>query len=145
VLTGLSELLSGTVNLTAAVRRTEQPNLHFLPTGVLPPNPSELLMSDRFRQLLELASKQYDIVLIDTPPIMSVTDGAIIGSLAGANFMILRSGLHPIKEIERSIKHFEQSGARLQGVIFNDMPVRRGLYGYGKYGHYLPYGHAKSA
>jgi tyrosine-protein kinase Etk/Wzc len=142
---GLSELLSGTVNLTAAVRRTDQPNLHFLPTGVLPPNPSELLMSDRFRQLLELASKQYDIVLIDTPPIMSVTDGAIIGSLAGANFMILRSGLHPIKEIERSIKHFEQSGARLQGVIFNDMPVRRGLYGYGKYGHYLPYGHAKSA
>jgi len=142
---GLSELLSGSVNLTAAVRRTEQANLHFLPTGLYPPNPSELLMSERFKQLLDLASKQYDFVLIDTPPIMSVTDGGIIGSMAGANFMILRSGLHPIKEIERSIKQFEQSGARLQGVIFNDMPIRRGLYGYGNYGYHLPYGQVKKA
>lgn len=133
---GLSELISGETGLQKAVRPLEGGTVSFLATGAPPPNPSELLSSERVQRLLQTLSDQYDLILIDTPPVMAVTDAAIIGRLAGTNFLVLRAGRHPFKEISTAIKRFEQGGARIQGMIVNDMLRRHSSYGYGKYGHY---------
>jgi tyrosine-protein kinase Etk/Wzc len=133
---GLSELISGEAELQEAVRPLEGGMVSFLATGAPPPNPSELLASERVQRLLQTLSDQYNLILIDTPPVMAVTDAVIIGRLAGTNFLVLRAGRHPFKEISTTIKRFEQGGGRIQGMIVNDMLRRHSSYGYGKYGHY---------
>lgn len=87
---GLSDILSAQTTMANSVRKTEIENLDFIPRGQIPPNPSELLMGARFNELIDWASKNYDIVMIDTPPILAVTDAAIIGHRAGTSLMIAR-------------------------------------------------------
>lgn len=128
---GFSELLSGQIALDEAIRATEIDNLHFVSCGRRPPNPSELLMSPRLDQYLEGLSKRYDILLIDTPPVLAVTDAAIIGGHAGSTFLVLRSGMHSEGEIADALKRLRTAGVRVQGGIFNAVPQRaRGSYGY---------------
>jgi len=129
---GFSELLSGQISLDEAIRATEVDNLHFISCGRRPPNPSELLMSPRLDQYLEGLSKRYDALLIDTPPVLAVTDAAIIGGHAGSTFLVLRSGVHSEGEIADTLKRLRTAGVRVQGGIFNAVPQRaRGHYGYG--------------
>jgi tyrosine-protein kinase Etk/Wzc len=129
---GFSELLSGQISLDEAIRATEVDNLHFISCGRRPPNPSELLMSPRLGQYLEGLSKRYDILLIDTPPVLAVTDAAIIGGHAGSTFLVLRSGMHSEGEIGDALKRLRTAGVRVQGGIFNAVPQRaRGGYAYG--------------
>ncbi|WP_322102769.1 polysaccharide biosynthesis tyrosine autokinase [Paraburkholderia sp. J41] len=129
---GFSELLSGQISLDEAIRATEVDNLHFISCGRRPPNPSELLMSPRLAQYLEGLSARYDVLLIDTPPVLAVTDAAIIGGHAGSTFLVLRSGMHSEGEIADTMKRLRNAGVRVQGGIFNGVPVRaRGSYGYG--------------
>lgn len=137
---GLSEIISGTVELDQAIRRaTAESKVDFVPTGIVPPNPAELLLSARFQQLLATTSEQYDIVLIDTPPILAVTDGAIIGKHAGVNLMVVRAGEHPMREIAVALKRFEQSGVRPQGMIFNGVTVSRSSLGRYAYSYQYEY------
>jgi tyrosine-protein kinase Etk/Wzc len=131
---GLSEAISGEVELPDAVRTTEMENLRFLPSGTVPPNPSELLMGDRFETIMGTFSGQYDVVILDTPPVLAVTDAAIIGRIAGINLVLLRSGYHPMKEIEETVKRLEQSGIKPHGFIFNQVPLRTATYR--KYGYH---------
>src|SRR5699024_7314085 len=84
---GLSDILAGKQNLQSVVRSTSTPGLDFIARGVSPPNPSELLMTERFSQFLEEASQAYDLVIIDTPPILAVTDAAIVGKQCGTTLM----------------------------------------------------------
>ena len=93
--------------------------------GQVPPNPSELLMHKNFEQLVKVVSENYDIVLIDTPPILAVTDAAIIGKQAGTSLMVARFDVTPLKEIEVSIRRFEQSGVEIKGVILNAVRKKR--------------------
>ncbi|MDQ7004560.1 MAG: polysaccharide biosynthesis tyrosine autokinase [Ghiorsea sp.] len=132
---GLSGYIAGNVTLEDAIHTTSIENLSVIPTGVLPPNPADLLMSNRFDELLDQLAQSYDLVLIDTPPVLAVTDAVLIGRRAGVSFMLLRSGKHPMREIEQAVKHIEQAGIELNGFIFNDMMPKRSLYGYGNY-HY---------
>ncbi len=134
---GLSEVISGEVDLEEAVRNTGLDSLRFLPSGIVPPNPSELLMSERFQTLINTLSERYDLIVIDTPPILAVTDATIIGRMAGINFILLRSGQHPMKEIEQTVKRLEQNGIKPQGFVFNQVPLRTGLYR--KYGYHYQY------
>ncbi|HCI10670.1 MAG TPA: tyrosine-protein kinase, partial [Alcanivorax sp.] len=85
---GLSDLLSGQAEHQQAIHGTEVENLHFIPRGQIPPNPSELLMHSRFKALMERLSAEYDLVLVDTPPILAVTDAAIIGQQAGTSLIV---------------------------------------------------------
>src|SRR3546814_1028425 len=78
--------------------------LHVVPNGTTPPNPAELLMHARFEQLLKTLSQVYDLVIIDTPPVLPVTDAGIVGRLAGSVFMILKEGEHPMRIIEESVR-----------------------------------------
>ncbi|WP_322041894.1 polysaccharide biosynthesis tyrosine autokinase [Paraburkholderia sp. J67] len=129
---GFSELLSGQIALDEAIRATEVDNLHFISCGRRPPNPSELLMSPRLGQYLEGLAKRYDILLVDTPPVLAVTDAAIIGGHAGSTFVVLRSGIHTEGEIADTLKRLRNTGVRVTGGIFNGVPARaRGSYGYG--------------
>jgi tyrosine-protein kinase Etk/Wzc len=132
---GLSDILSQQVSKEAAVRKTEIENLDFIPRGTIPPNPSELLMGARFNELIEWAGKKYDIVMIDTPPILAVTDAAIIGHNAGTSLMIARFAVNTVKEMEISIRRFNQNGIDIRGVILNAVEKRASSY-YGDYGYY---------
>lgn len=112
---GLSDILSQQVSKESSVRKTEVENLDFIPRGTIPPNPSELLMGVRFKELIEWAEKNYDIVMIDTPPILAVTDAAIIGHNVGTSLMIARFGVNTVKEMEVSIRRFNQNGIDIKG------------------------------
>ena len=137
---GLSELLSGQISLEEAIRATDIEGLSFISCGHRPPNPSELLMSPRLPQYLEGLAKRYDVILIDTPPVLAVTDASIIGGYAGSTFFVLRSGVHSEAEIADSLKRLKAAGVHVQGGIFNAMPQRaRGGYdrGYAAVQEYL--------
>lgn len=136
---GLSEALSGEGDFESVVHRgVLHENLDFLATGVYPPNPSELLMSEVFKRLLAAVSKQYDLVIIDTPPVLAVTDPAIVGQYASTNFMLVRAGQHHLREIQTALHRFEQNGVQIKGAIFNGVEVRKGHLG-SKYGYGYKY------
>jgi len=133
---GLSELIIGQTPLEQALRKTANPQVDYMASGVLPPNPSELLSSERFRALVSQLSGRYDVVLVDTAPILAVTDGAIAGRLAGVSLMVLRSGVHPVRELALAAKRFRQNGVQLHGAIMNDVKNRGAL---GSYAYHYQY------
>lgn len=136
---GLSGVISGEVRIEDAIRNTNVENLSFLPAGIAPPNPAELLMTDRFKSTIDELTEQYDLIIVDAPPILAVTDAAIIGRLAGTQFITLRAGVHSEREIVQAVKRLKQNGIKPQGFIFNDVPLRPAGYGYGRYGQYGKY------
>ncbi|MGI4862000.1 MAG: polysaccharide biosynthesis tyrosine autokinase [Janthinobacterium lividum] len=121
---GLSEMLQRNMLPSQVITQTDVPGLHAIWTGAIPPNPAELLESPETKGLLESLGHEYDVVIIDTPPILAVTDAAIISNIAGSSFLVLRSGIHSEREIAAAIKKISQSGTRIVGAIFNAMPVR---------------------
>ncbi|MFP3564931.1 polysaccharide biosynthesis tyrosine autokinase [Paraburkholderia sp. SIMBA_030] len=131
---GLSDVIAG-LDIDRAVLREVLPNLDVLPKGSLPPNPAELLMSERFKTLLEHVSSLYDIVIVDTPPLLAVTDAALIGKHAGTTLLVVRHGRHPMPEILESANRLRNVGVALKGVLFTDVPQRRLGYGTYYYGY----------
>ncbi|WP_224250278.1 polysaccharide biosynthesis tyrosine autokinase [Hyalangium gracile] len=119
---GLAELLGGTVLLEKAVLKDPRQRLSFLPAGAVPPNPSELLLSDKFGELVASLSAEYDVILIDTPPILAVTDAALVGRHAGVNLAVVRAATHSMRELAATVHRLEQSGVPVQGVILNGVP-----------------------
>jgi tyrosine-protein kinase Etk/Wzc len=134
---GLSELISNTISLDAAMHKIPMTNFDFISSGAIPPNPSELLLHERFSDLLANISKHYDHVIIDSPPVLAVTDAAIIGRMASVTLMVVKAGQHPMRELEQSAKRLTQAGVQLKGVVFNDIPEASSIYGYGRYGRYV--------
>ncbi|WP_413283680.1 polysaccharide biosynthesis tyrosine autokinase [Vibrio sp. MA40-2] len=133
---GLSDLLGGKQENAQAVKATPVENLDIITRGQVPPNPSELLMHPRFAQLLDWAAQEYDLVIVDTPPVLAVTDPSIVGALAGTTLMVARFGQNTIKEIEVARNRFEQSGIEVKGVIFNAIEKKASSsYGYGYYNY----------
>ncbi|RJL38795.1 tyrosine-protein kinase Wzc [Pectobacterium carotovorum] len=136
---GLSDILSGQCDAEKSVRKTAVENMDFIPRGQVPPNPSELLMHSRFAEFIKWAEEHYDLVLLDTPPILAVTDAAIISRHAGTSLLVARFEMNTLKEIEVSIRRFEQNGTEIKGVILNAIVKRAAsYYGYGNY-HYYTY------
>jgi tyrosine-protein kinase Etk/Wzc len=136
---GLSELISGQIPLETALRKVAgAENLSFISRGDVPPNPSELLMHPNFGELLEQLAPLYDIVVIDTPPVLAVTDAAVIGHQAGTCLMVVRFGLNQQREIALAKQRLEQNGVEVKGAIFNGVQKRNaGRYAYSYY-EYLP-------
>lgn len=133
---GLSDVLSGRVEVLQAVKKISTVGFDFISRGMVPPNPAELLMHRRFQDLLSWASQHYDIVVLDTPPILAVTDAAIIGNYVGTTLLVARFEQNTTKEIQVSIKRFEQSGVPVKGCILNGVVKKASsYYGYG-YNHY---------
>ena len=130
---GLAETIVGKLTLQDACHQVNE-KLDLITTGIYPPNPSELLMTPAFKALLEQASKEYDAVLVDTPPILAVTDPVIVGKQCGTNFMIVRAEMNPIKEVAFAADRFKQSGVNINGCVLNG--IKPSTSRYGNYGYY---------
>ena len=142
---GISEYVAGNARIEDITKPTSVPNLWVITTGQIPPNPSEILMHLRFEGLLEQLSKQFDILIVDAPPILAVSDAAIIGRLVGATLMMARAGCHPIAELKQAVKRLNHAGVQLRGFVFNDLDTERQRYRYGYKGYVYRYSYtAKS-
>jgi tyrosine-protein kinase Etk/Wzc len=128
---GLSKAITGSMPVEHVIHRGVMENLDFISTGALPPNRAEFLLHLNFGELLETVSVNYDLVLLDPPPILAVADALIIGAHAGAVFIMTRAGVTTEAEINESIKRLNHAGISPQGVVFNDMAPgigRRGAH-----------------
>lgn len=135
---GLSELIAGTATITEATRVHVLPNLDFITTGIFPPNPAELVVSHAFSQVLDLLSARYDIVVIDTAPVLVAADTLSIAGQAGTLLLVARAGQTQIGELHETARRLAHAGRSATGVVFNAMDLSRrhyGTYGY-KYGGY---------
>ncbi|HDS6151243.1 TPA: polysaccharide biosynthesis tyrosine autokinase [Klebsiella pneumoniae] len=135
---GLSDLLAGKTDIAKAIKKLPAAGFDFISRGNIPPNPAELLMHERFGKLLEWANNEYDLVVIDTPPILAVTDAAIIGNYSGTTLLVARFEMNTPKEIEVSVKRFEQSGVKVKDCIMNGVVKKASSYysyGYSYYGY----------
>ncbi|WHZ20040.1 MAG: Tyrosine-protein kinase [Rhodanobacteraceae bacterium] len=131
---GLSELIAGQILVEEAVRPVPDiENLDYVSCGAMPPNPSDLLMHPEFGALLRRCSAYYDLVVIDSPPILAVTDAAVIGRHVGTCLLVVRYGLNQASEIELAKERLMQSGVNVNGVIFNAVERRSTDYAYGFY------------
>ncbi|HJV81881.1 polysaccharide biosynthesis tyrosine autokinase [Noviherbaspirillum sp.] len=128
---GLSDAIAGARHLDQVIHHGVIENMDFITTGTLPQHPSELLLRPSFGSFLQELSTRYDLVLIDAPPILAVADTMIIGSHAGAIYIMTRAGVTTPGEIGESMKRLSQAGLEAKGVLFNDLKVRPGRYGYG--------------
>src|SRR5690606_19602989 len=135
---GLSDYLAGQVTLNSIIRETEQEGLSYVARGTAPPNPSELLMTRSFTEFLDSVGERFDLVIVDTPPALAVTDAAIVGKQAGTTLMITRFRENPLKEIERATQLLENAGVTVKGSILNAIErSAAAYYGYGYgYGYY---------
>lgn len=132
---GLSELISGQAKIDDVMRAVPGvENLHFIGRGKVPPNPSELLMGPALEDLFADLSAAYDLVIVDTPPILAVTDAALIGQHAGISLLVARFGISQKRAVALAKQRFEQSGVKISGVVFNAVEKRSsGYYSYGYY------------
>ena len=147
---GLSQLLSGQVELVEAVVATQYPGLHIMFSGYYPPNPVELLEGERFASLLSSARAEYDYVLVDCPPTGSVIDAVVVSKRCDGILMVLASGKDSIRMARASKQQLERAGCAVIGVALNmadrrqDKYFRNARYGYGYgYGYGYAYGHDK--
>ncbi|MEQ6917327.1 polysaccharide biosynthesis tyrosine autokinase [Halomonas aquatica] len=133
---GLSELLSGKENWGQVVRDSGIENLNYVARGTAPPNPSELLMNASFTAFLEQASREFDLVILDTPPVLAVTDAALVGKQCGTSLMVVRFQLNPAKELQIAAQRLETAGVTVKGAILNAMERKAATrYGYGYYNY----------
>ena len=135
---GLSSCISMGTAVADAVQETAIEGLDALTAGVIPPNPSELLGSERMQNILQRAKEEYDYVLIDTSPVLPVTDSLVLGSMVDGLILVIDSGeikVEMAREVKNQLVH---AGANILGVVLNK--VRSEHHGYG-YGYYYYYGH----
>lgn len=138
---GLSDYLAGSMSLEQVViTDTGVSGLAVVPTGAIPPNPSELLLHPRFEALVKELCGQYDHVIFDAGPLLAVTDAAIIGRLCGTTLLVGRYETTPLRELELAAQRLTQAGINLRGIVFNDVQ-KHGIYGYG-YGYGYQYSYS---
>jgi tyrosine-protein kinase Etk/Wzc len=136
---GVSEFVAQNMPIEKVLLKTSVEGLSLVTRGGTPPNPSELLLHERFTEMVRLLSETHDLVLIDTPPVLPVADAAIVGRIAGCTLLVLKSAQHPMREIEETYRRLAQAGANVRGTIFNQVGRRVGSYGYGGYGYSYAY------
>lgn len=134
--TGLTNLILGELSIEEAVKETEIPNLWVLPCGPLPPNPAELLMSNRFQMVLEELGKRFDRVILDSPPLQVVTDAVVLSKKTDGAILVVKMGSTLRDEIQRSARHIRSVNGTIFGVIVNAIePNNRDGYYYSYYGY----------
>lgn len=133
---GLSSVLEGTVEWAEAIQHVESAGIEVLTCGPQPLRPSELLMSERFQAVMAWINEHYDIVIVDTPPVLAVTDAELVARLASTTLLVARFGKTSAKEIEKSVKRLLQTGVQVNGAILNDIVKSASLYYNSGYSHY---------
>ncbi|WP_423823865.1 polysaccharide biosynthesis tyrosine autokinase [Salinisphaera sp. SPP-AMP-43] len=135
--TGLSELLSSNAPTNQVIQRIEQTNLDVITSGAAPSNPSELLMQGRFKEVMEELQKEYDLIIIDAPPVLAVTDANIVAGFLKkvTTLFVLDSGKHPMAEIDEAIVRFTRQGSGIAGLVLTRHQVKRASAPHNR-GHY---------
>jgi capsular exopolysaccharide synthesis family protein len=127
---GLSGVLAGMENLDDAIRKDMYPNLDILFSGEVPPNPSELLGSEKMRSLIDAMSEKYDYILVDTPPVNVVSDACVVANLLDGVLLLVRKDRSRKEDVKRSIDSLRLTGAKVLGFVLNGVTVESKSYGY---------------
>ncbi|MGT0196836.1 polysaccharide biosynthesis tyrosine autokinase [Burkholderia pyrrocinia] len=128
---GLADVVAGTHALDEAIKRDATPGLDFMPMGNVVPDPGELLLQPELAELIERVAARYDMVVIDAPPLLPVADALVLGRLAGTVFLVARSGVTTLTELDESARRLEHAHIDVRGVILNDFKGSPGRYDYG--------------
>ena len=139
---GLSNFLSGSASLKEVIRETAVPNLFVVPCGAVPPNPAELILSDRLRRMIEALSQYFDFVILDSPPLLNVSDARILSTACEASILVVKAFSTSRHLVKRALEDISGSTARLAGTVLNDIDVRSnsGYYPYSStYSYYSRY------
>jgi len=142
---GLSTYLSRDIEIDGLIQKLQIPNLSLLPCGPIPPNPAELISSDRMKKLLEMLTERYDHILIDSPPLIHVTDPVILSALVDGVILVVHGGKSTRAVAQRARQELTTVGAKVFGVVLNNVDVRR--EGYDEYyfkRYYSEYGQEAS-
>ena len=139
--TGLSSIfVQPQVELNGTIQSTAIANLSAITSGDLPPNPSELLSSKKMKEIIDLVQDHFDLILIDTPPILAVTDAAALATRVDGTVLVVKPGITKLAACKQAIEQLVRVGANVLGVVLNDIEVSRSRYKYGYYrGYYQAY------
>ncbi len=133
---GMSNLIVGDHSYDEVIRTTDIPNLFVLPCGPLPPNPAELLMSNRFDQVLEELQRRFDLIILDSPPLQVVTDAVVLSKKTDGVILVVSAGKTLREEAKRAARQIQTVGGTIFGVITNTVePDQRSGYYYSYYGY----------
>ncbi|MBL4637472.1 MAG: polysaccharide biosynthesis tyrosine autokinase [Kofleriaceae bacterium] len=138
---GISNLIVGDSSYEDCIKSTDVPNLFVLPCGPTPPNPAELLLTDRFKSIIEELRGKFDRVIFDTPPLQAVTDGVVLAKLSDGAIMVVKAGQTNREALTASSKMWRDVGVHQLGVILNDIDLNDKKYGY----NYYAYGYGETA
>ena len=122
---GLAELLAGHAELAAVMRPTVVSGLSVITAGSMPPNPSELLMMPALAETLQACKARFDLIIIDTPPVLAVADATLVANLAGSTLLVVRADVTPAAQVDETLKRLARAGARLAGGMLNGVTRRR--------------------
>ena len=137
---GLSNFLSGHGDLESIVKKSEVPNLFYIPSGPVPPNPSELLGSNLFKIMLETLEARFDHILLDSPPLLGFTDSIILSTSVNGVILTVLGGKTPRETLQRAKEALQQTHTKILGVVINRVDIRRSDYGYYYYRYHSYYG-----
>lgn len=137
---GLSNVLSGQIDATQAIRNSDNSKIDFIVAGDIPPNPTELMNSPQMTALLAELRARYDIVLVDSAPVLGLADAVVLSSLVEATVYVIESGRNPVRQLQASLSRLAQGGGAVAGAILVKFDPGRFGYGYGaEYGYSYDY------
>jgi len=137
---GLSNFLSGNTELKSAIKRASIPNLFYIPSGPIPPNPSELLGSKLFKTTIQFLGEKFDHIVLDSPPVLGFADAIILSTAADAILLVVAGGKTPRETLQRAKDALSQVNAKILGVVINQVDIGRNDYGYYYYRYHYYYG-----
>lgn len=127
---GLSNVLAGLADTQSAIRKELYPNLDVMFSGEIPPNPSELIGSERMQQLIEELSGQYDYILVDTPPVAVVSDACLVANFLDGVILLVWQGRSRKDAVKKAVNNLNLTGAKLLGYVLNGVPQEKKSYQY---------------
>ena len=136
-LSGLSSYLSRDITIDSVIQKLSIPNLSLIPCGPIPPNPAELVSSEKMKEMLRILCQRYDHILIDSPPLMHVTDPVIISTLVDGVILVVHGGKSTREVVKRARQELASVGAKVFGVVLNNLDLKR--EGYDEYYYYYQY------
>ncbi len=138
---GITSLMLDEVGMDVAIKSTDVPNLSVLPCGPIPPNPAELIHSQKFKEVIDKISQHYDRIVFDSPPVIAVTDSLILGNLVDGVVMVIKSAQTTREVVLRAKNQLTGVNVNIFGAILNDLDLGSKKYGYYYYYYYRRYGY----
>jgi capsular exopolysaccharide synthesis family protein len=137
---GLSNFLSGNAPIESVIKKTEVPNLYYIPSGPIPPNPSELIGSKLFKVMMDSLGKKFDHIILDSPPTLGFADSVILSTSVDGVVLVVLGGKTPRETLQRAKEVLHQVNAKILGVVINRVDIHRSDYGYYYYRYHYYYG-----